>query len=204
MFRQILARSLKDHGPAARQQTPLDKGLVLPPKSAVTKDVPSDGNCLFHAFGVEATQWFSDRGLPSPARPQGQPWRDFLLSSIRASPDSPLDGSTVRNWLASSDHPDLEAYLRLMSDPDLPRGAWGGFLEISFMCHFSHRDLACYVLEHCPQAADNETFTAVAVVGKRPGQADRFICIAWLGNHWVRARAHPHGARALKQWSMAS
>ena len=113
-------------------------GVVIPKNLIGCKDVPGDGNCLFHAIGQELADNFRGHPkLPGPDAKDGAAWRSWLLEYIRTTADE-INSSTVQEWVAFVTNLSMEQYLERMSiavSHAVGREAWGGFLEAALIAH---------------------------------------------------------------------
>ena len=101
----------------------LDKAMVQ------TRDVPSDGNCLFHALQRELLPM---AGVLRPGMSRGndgQALREWMLEYVRTSSDT-VAGRPLQEWLEVAP----EQYFREMRAAAAgDRRTWGGFLEARFV-----------------------------------------------------------------------
>jgi hypothetical protein len=176
-----------------------EHGCVLR-RGVATRDVPADGNCLFHAFGAEVHNAYKDSLLPpgisaDQAQAPGQAWREYFLDYIRTTTDV-VDGLSIRDWIEASEGKSLEDYCQLMAVARGPE-TWGGFLDVAVLCHAWGRGLRCIML----QSLEGGGYQALACAGSRSSDpAVRCIYIAWNGSHWVRARVKQDVAATLSAW----
>ena len=173
--------------------------VVLARADVVLRDVPSDGNCFFHALQCEL------RGSTAVRRPSllrddmpqgtdGQALREWFLKYITTTTDI-IDGMAVSRWL---DRP-IEQYCREMRHGDVAdERTWGGFPEAAIIAN-TLPGLASVLL------LDIRDDGAHAITWSRPSVRDpaRIVCLAWLGRHWQRARMSAGQWEALfKAWPL--
>ena len=155
-------------------------GITLATNAVVTRDVPSDGNCLFHALQRELRP-DAKTGRPGLLQPgmdggaDGQALRDWLMRYLQALPDE-VEGQPLQTLLGMS----LAEYVREMRLPS-GRASWGGFLEVCFIS----RALGVSVLMLTMRATG---FHATAWTNQGLQDLRRTLCVAWCGAHWQRAR----------------
>lgn len=171
----------------------MPRGCVLPPELVQCKDVPGDGNCLFHSIGLEIRQAFPGVGLPpnTEGSAPGAGWRAYMLQFAARNPQFPIGDFSVEEIIRACQGCSVAEYCHAMTSA----ASWGGFLEASILCHAFGRNLAIVLLE----ATAEGHWHVLAWVG--PSGADaKLIYAAWLGNHWQRARLQPGGARLVRRW----
>ena len=119
--------------PSQATRLPCARCALAAPSNAVTlerrlvqtKDVPSDGACLFHALGTELKYVFPQR--PSqPASAQG--WRERLVDYVLFTNDC-VGGTTVQDWVSLATGMEVGDYVVHMGRPT----TWGSFLEVSLI-----------------------------------------------------------------------
>ena len=154
--------------------------VMLAPKSVAIKDVPSDGNCLFHALQRElrADPGTGRPGLLQPGMDRGtdgQALREWLLQHIQTIPDE-MEGQPLQTWLGMP----REQYMEEMR---VPRGreTWGGYLEV---CLIS-KALGVSVLMLTTRAAGHHV---TAWTSPDLHDVRRTVAVIWTGAHWQRAR----------------
>ncbi len=173
-------------------------GLVLPLNKVQTKQVPGDGNCLFHAIGRELTS-----ALPAhialPRSPNdGQSWRQFLLDYVVSTSDC-LSGRPVQEWVTVTTSMDLETYVATMSAVH-GRESWGGFLEVSLLLHAWKQHVAPVGLGALLFERVDDGYKAMTWIGDQ-SEGSKTIFAVWTGSHWDRARVRPAGFAPLRAWA---
>ena len=175
-------------------------GCVLAAGTWAVRDVPADGDCLFHSLGKEIAGKFPHHAA-LPAEPlQGSSWRAFLMEFAVESSDVVMDDLTVAEWLAIVCGQTVEEYVSAMH---VVRGreTWGGMIDASFLASaWSRRigqDVAAILL------AENADGAMQALAWLGPRTAAETICAAWQGNHWVRARLRPAATEVVRAWAVA-
>ena len=175
-------------------------GCVLAAGTWAVRDVPADGDCLFHSLGKEIACKFPHHAA-LPAEPlQGSSWRAFLMEFVVESSDVVMDDLTVAEWLAIVCGQTVEEYVSAMH---VVRGreTWGGMIDASFLASaWSRRigqDVAAILLAKTADGA----MQALAWLG--PRTAAETICAAWQGAHWVRGRLRPAATEVVRAWAVA-
>jgi len=120
------------------------------------KDVPGDGNCLFHAIG---------RSLGVPNRDL----RDLVISYLRV-PNQTIRGENLNNWV-----PNLDSYIEEMSLNSM----WGGALESSIVAHMFNRRILVYV------RSKNGGASLLAEYPPE-NQYFKDLAILYTGNHYMQ------------------
>ena len=119
---------------------PARRPLQLAFNDVVTRNVPADGNCLFHALGIEIADALPLAVLPAGARVDGRgpnptypgaAWRRAVLRHVQGSTNPSMDGHTPGEWLLMTGWT-MERYLRRMTT-SLSKRSWGGQLEAAFV-----------------------------------------------------------------------
>ena len=164
------------------------RGCILT-EGVRTQDVLGDGNCLFTAFVWEVSAAYKGRG-----QSHGSSWRAYLLDYIRNSTDM-IDGVPIKQWLKLCQDKSVDEYCRTMAAPG-GRATWGGFSEVSMLCTAWGQGLRCVMLEERVGG-----FQVLAFAGASPTDASsKPICLAWIGNHWVRARMVKAAHAKVNAW----
>ena len=170
-------------------------GVVIPSNLFGCKDVPSDGDCLFHAVGREIAQRFRGHALlPGPDAQAGSSWRIWLLQYVRTTGDE-IDGSSVAEWVAVVTGKTVEQYTEIMGVAG-GRETWGGFLEVALMMHAWGRTIGQFV--GCVLfGLEDRSARLLSWAGSRT--AEDQIAIIWSGNHWLRLRMMPEGWKRVRE-----
>ncbi len=172
--------------------------LVLPENRVQAKQVPGDGNCLFHAIGRELTAAFPAHAA-FPRRPNdGQSWRDFLMDYVVSTSDV-VSGMPVQEWVAVATNLDLETYVATMSAP-LSRESWGGFLEVSLLLHAWKQHVAPVELGAVLLERVDGGYKVLTWIGDR-NEGSTTIFAVWTGDHWDRARVRAAAFPPLRAWA---
>ena len=198
-----------DAVPIASNATALrPMGHLAAPSNAVTlerrlvqtKDVPSDGACLFHALGTELKCVFPQRPN-QPASAQG--WRERLVDYVLFTNDC-VGGTTVQDWVSLATGMEVGDYVVHMGRPT----TWGSFLEVSLIVQmWSRAPEAGGAAEEAPLTVvilqDNGAggFQTLSFVGSSAPES-KIVSIAWQGAHWVRARLKPQAVDQVTRWMM--
>ena len=170
-------------------------GLVVPRNLIGCKDVPGDGNCLFHAVGQEIADKFRGHAkLPGPNAKDGAVWRSWLMEYIRTTTDE-IDSSTIQEWVAVVTNRPVEQYLERMSIAG-GRETWGGFLEASLIAQAWGRaveaPVGCLMF-----SLQGGNVALMSWTGSRTAREQ--IAIVWSGNHWCRLRLKEDGWKMLRE-----
>ena len=183
-------------------------GHLVAPSNAVTlerhlvdtRDVPSDGACLFHALGTELKCVFPQRPN-QPASAQG--WRERLVDYVLFTNDC-VGGTTVQDWVSLATGMEVGDYVVHMGRPT----TWGSFLEVSLIVQmWSRAPEAGGAAEEAPLTVvilqDNGAggFQTLSFVGSSAPES-KIVSIAWQGAHWVRARLKPQAVDQVTRWMM--
>lgn len=173
----------------------MPRGCVLPPELVGCRDVPADGNCLFHALGIEIRRAFPGAKLPpnTDGKAPGAGWRAYLLQFATQNPQHLVEDFTVEELINACQGCDVATYCRSMESA----ASWGGFLEASILAHAWGQDLAVILL----QATAEGHFHVMAWLGPT-GEGVRPIYAVWLQNHWQRARLRADGFRIVRAWRL--
>ena len=180
IWRSAKEASLLESGTIAVSSVPGSSGIMLATNSVVTRDVPGDGNCLFHALQRELRP-DAKTGRPGLLQPgmdggaDGQALRDWLMRYLQALPDE-VEGQPLQALLGMS----LAEYMREMRLPS-GRASWGGYLEVFFIS----RALGVSVLMLTMRATG---FHVTAWTNQDLQDLRRTLAVAWCGIHWQRAR----------------
>lgn len=184
---------------AAQRQPPsrqprMPRGCLVPRELVCCKDVPGDGDCLFHAIGLEIRNAFKGAQYPpnTEGSAPGAGWRAFFLQFASENPEFPVGDFTVEEIVRACQGCSVEEYCRSMQS----RANWGGFLEASILCHAWGQNLAIGIL-----ASAEGDWHVLAWVGPT-GPNVTPIYIVWLGDHWQRARLRAAGARLVRAWRL--
>ena len=183
-----------------RPMPPRRTACRLPASHVQTKDVPGDGNCLFHAMGLEIRHVLPTARLPAEAgddRP-GAAWRAAMLRHVEHSQARSMDGHTPTEWLRQLGQ-SLDGYLRRMRVP-LSRRSWGGQVEAAFVADML-RDHALRVTILTQDPATS-AFVPFAAVGSAQPAAS--IYVVWTGQHYLRARLIRQAQAAVSAWCQAA
>jgi hypothetical protein len=176
-------------------------GVVLPERLVQVRDVPADGDCLFHSLGREISHYFAGNERLPPNPGSGKSWRDFLMNYVRTTSDA-IDGTSIQDWIALVTRMDIDEYIHSMRLAG-NRDTWGGFMEASLLwkAWSAHSGSQGHVVMlECVEAADgSKSYRVLAWAGSDDPKSFR-ICIAWLGNHWVRARLTAEARRLIEEW----
>ena len=171
-------------------------GCQLPAQLVSIKDVPGDGDCLFHSLGLEIQS-----ACPTAPRPPGvqapfpgAAWRAFVISYVRSNPQAAVDGLTVEQLISSAAGQSVAEYCRIMASRD----SWGGFLEASLLSQAWGQNLAIVLL-----GAMGNDWQVLAWTGDT-GPTARIVYAAWFGNHWQRARLQRAGVQLVRAWRAES
>ena len=165
--------------------------LRLTPRQVVTRDVPGDGNCLFHALGIEVQTALPAASLSPDAAP-GQAWREAMLRHVRHSRAPSMDGHTPAEWVVLSGWT-LEAYQQEMSQPGSQR-SWGGQLEVCLIQDMLRQhNLRIVIL-----GSEAECFIPLHATG--PPAPDTTIYVCWTGDHYIRARLQLKARPLIAAW----
>ena len=104
-----------------------EDAVVLPLREVALRDVPGDGDCLFHALRMEFNGCAKTSRpklflVGRPALPDGAALRAWFLEYVRTT-DAILDGLPASMWLEAP----VEEYCEAMRRPDAAdRNTWGG------------------------------------------------------------------------------
>ena len=172
--------------------------VVIPHNLFGSKDVPGDGNCLFHAIGQEIADKFRGHAkLPGPDAKDGAAWRSWLLEYIRTTADE-INSSSVQEWVAIVTNLSTEQYIERMgiaASHAVGREAWGGFLEAALIAHAWGRavgePIGCLMFGWQGGNARLLSWT-----GSRAARMQ--VAILWSGHHWCRLRLRPDGWDMLR------
>ena len=177
-------------------------GVRIPKTRLQVKDVPADGNCLFHAIGREiATLCKGDAGLP-PNPFDGQVWRELLMDYVQTSRDI-ISGTTVQDWVCLLCGVSSPAEYAAHMSHVRGRDTWGGFVEASLIASMwksraaevKNRALSIVML----QQAGPDAHHTLSHSGSE--EANSILVIAsWTGLHWMRARVQPAIVAELRAW----
>ncbi len=176
--------------------------LRLPEKAVQCKDVPGDGNCLFHAVGREMRSMFQGSPLLPPNPDEGQSWREWLTAYALHATDI-LDGSSIHEWVLLTTGMTPEAYAADMGTVRGPE-TWGGFLEVALWCEaWANAGGGLVSIMMFQQLSDGQWESLSVVGGRRaPRPEVTQICIAWTGAHWVRARVRAPYLDVVHEWRL--
>ena len=165
--------------------------LLLETREVGTKDVPTDGACLFHSLALELKHAL--RGHPVVER-DAQGWREMVTAYVLSTRDC-MGGTSVQDWVTLVTGASVSDYVETMSRPTTS----GGFLEVALICNIaaaeSRAELSVVILLDCGPRG----FQTLSSVGSTAPDS-RLACIAWQGAHWVRARLHPAGVARVREW----
>ena len=168
-------------------------------RGVAIRDVPSDGDCIFHAIGYKI-QWLyklgPDGGPPRPGHP-GSAWRAYCVNYTVTTTDT-LEGMTIPAWVEACTGLTLARYVTLMSHAR-DRDSWGGFLEAALIATAWGRGLVIVSLRACA-----EGYQVLAHAGSAPADTRYIAYICWTGGHWVRTRSTPEAATSVQHWRRAS
>jgi len=189
-----------------------EHGCICEGSEVATKDVPGDGNCLFHALWAELlaehlrepclpanlAALFANMPSPAAASRNGHLLRQWYLRYVASTRDM-IEEMSVQEWIAVSTGTSAQEYIARMkqkSGSGLGRAQWGGYLDIFLICHACRGGhIMCIVL----QAMAGGRYRVVALAGVLEERA-RVICVAWTGNRWVRARLSRKGHERVREW----
>ena len=198
-----LQQSRAEDQAAVRQRGAVaPRGCQLPAQLVSIKDVPGDGDCLFHSLGLEIQS-----ACPTVPRPPGvqapfpgAAWRAFVISYVRRNSQTEIEGGlTVEQLISSATGHSVAEYCRIMASRDsCGRDSWGGFLEASLLCQAWGQDLSIVLL-----GALGDNWQVLAWTGNT-GPNARIVYAAWIGNHWQRARLRRAGAHLVRAWRSES
>ena len=199
LWQFAIAENKRDHDShAARlglRQGRQGAGCILPADSVQTRDVPGDGDCMFHAFGLEVHARFPELLSHGGAevRAPGRYWREYLVAFV-TNPGSILDNQPVTEWVqtvADKSVADYTAYIRSQVRP------WGGFFELCLLCAAWGRGLSCGVLQ---QTATG--YRILGVCGATPSNRSHFVFLLWTGAHYMRARVVKQARQTIQEWEV--
>ena len=168
-------------------------GCIVPLDAVNTRDVPGDGDCMFHAWGLELRARFPEllgSGGAEVAAP-GRYWREYLVAFV-ANPDSILDDRPVREWVravARKSVDEYAAYIRAQNRP------WGGFFELCLLCAAWGHGLSCGVLERTAVG-----YRVLGVCGAAPSRRSHSVFLLWTGGHYMRARVRQQARKTISEW----
>ena len=173
-------------------------GVVIPHNMFGSKDVPGDGNCLFHAIGQEIADKFRRHAkLPGPDAQDGAAWRSWLLEYIRTTADE-IHSSSVQEWVAIVTNLSTEQYIERMgiaASHAVGREAWGGFLEAALIAHAWGRavdePIGCLMF-----SLQGGNARLLSWTGSRTSRTQ--VAILWSGHHWCRLRLRTDGWDMLR------
>ncbi len=173
--------------------------VVLAAEHVQLRDVPGDGDCLFHALQLElvAKSRGQQQGLLRNDMPQGGErvrLADMVVGVCRLlqrSRGRPSLGILVGHTPAAI--PARDASWR-----EQPKEDMGGFLEVVFLTTaLQAQNVSVLMLERRA-----EGFLVIAWSRAEVRDATRIVCAAWSGAHWQRARLRAQGWAALfTAWS---
>ena len=158
--------------------------VVLPLDEVELRDVPADGDCLFHALRMEFNGCAKTSRpklvlVGRPALPDGAALRAWYLEYIRTT-DVVLDGLPVSMWLEKP----VEEYCDAMRRPDVADGnTWGGFVDACIIADAVEGKASILMLD---ERLDG--FHAIAWSRTDIRDHRRIVTLAWMETHWMRAR----------------
>ena len=186
VWRSAVAASLEDAPAMAVGRVWGENGVRLDKAMVQTRDVPSDGNCLFHALQRELLLM---AGVLRPGMSRGedgQALREWMLEYVRTSSDT-VAGRPLQEWLEVAP----EQYFREMRAAAAgDRRTWGGFLEGMFVSR--GLGVSIVLLTARPDGYHVSAWTEPSERVRA-----RVACAAWTGTHWVRARLTESGWERL-------
>ena len=170
-------------------------GIAIPRNMMAMKDVPGDGNCLFHAIGREIANKFTKHvKLPGPDAMDGGSWRVWLLHYIQTTSDE-IDGSSIAEWVAVATGQTVQQYVQRMASAGGSE-TWGGFLEAALIVHAWSRaigtPIGCVFLSE-----ENQGAKLMSWIGSYTA-AHQIACV-WSGDHWQRFRLKAPGWLRLRR-----
>ena len=140
--------------------------------------------------------------MPSPgsASRNGHVLRQWFLEYVANTGDI-IEGRSVQDWIQLSAGCTATEYLARMRPTEgqrLRRAQWGGFMEVSLICHAcSGNGVVCVML----QLVGDGRYRVVAVAGDLSvGARVRYVYVAWIGAHWLRARMTRRGRQRVEEW----
>lgn len=201
IWAEAISRSVAEASAAYVPRALERRACALTAELVSTREVPPDGDCLFHAWGYEVQSTYPDASMPpGVVRSQycGAAWRQFMLTWLQANSDFTLDGSPVHSWLMAVTGrtvPEFIEHMRVARGRD----TWGGFWDVTLLGMAWGRAIKSVMLE-----ARTDGWQAVAVAGPAgsiPGRLPGLtVAIAWTGSHWVRARMQRAAVRQVQEW----
>ncbi len=165
-----------------------------------TKDVASDGDCLFHALAYELRDlpFAVLRTVGLPLDVTGPQLREWMRRYIQTSREL-LQGLPLRAWLEQP----LEASTTMLRDPRRSSVSWGGVIEVTFIMHALRRqNVSCLFLATDPVSESVFRVMHWVTVGER--DPTRVLTICWTGAHYKRARMWPRDLQDLSEQLEAS
>ena len=188
----------KAHGPnLIRSMGGLGCGCLLQADEVQTVDVPGDGNCLFHALGLEIQRFYPGTIMPErkDIKAPGPGWRTFMVNYVRKQPDIKIGDFTIRDLIQFTHSCTIPQYCESMANVGSEE-SWGGFVEAALLCQAWGNNLTIVLLR---PHRERRQWQTLAWAGA-PGRETQLVCAAWLGNHWVRAVLTPNGHAKVRQW----
>jgi len=158
-----------------------------------TRDVPGDGDCMFHAWGLELRARFPDllsHGGAEVAAP-GRYWREYLVAFV-TNPDSLLDNLLVSEWVRIVTRKSVAEYVAYIRSQTRP---WGGFFELCVLCVAWGHGLSCGVLERVAGG-----YRVLGVCGATPSSRSHSVFLLWTGGHYMRARVQEQARKTIQEW----
>lgn len=155
------------------------------------EDVPRDGDCLFHCIGSEIRRMHG-LNFSRPGQTAGARLRALYLRYLRNHRDVVIDGTSLAEWVQTSEAMTVEQYIEAMSVQ------WGGFLEIVVLRHiFAEKEKyrCCFALLSATSAGDAVICSVVGGLDLSARSA-----IIWTGTHWMIAQLTDNGWDSVRRW----
>ena len=158
-------------------------------------DVPSDGDCLFHALDAE-THRLHNRTWAKDGTSGGTHLRTLICRWIAKHVDTVMDGHTIRRWI-TLDGETVDQYMARMRTVG-GLNSWGGFFEVAVYVAITRERLPMRIA--VLSRTEGGGASILAVVGSdRAHEAS----IIWTGTHWMIARVTSDGWGIVRQWAAA-
>ena len=190
----------KRHAQRLRCALPLSRaGCCILAEWVTLRDVPGDGDCMFHALGREIySRYPHEPEMQYAGAKSNEPgpfWRKYLTAFASFS-QRRVDGLSVAEWIEVVTRRTVPDYIAYVNSQRRP---WGGFFELALICAAWRRGLCCVVLE--PRAG---SFRVLGTAGAQQAERLQTVYLSWSGNHYQRARVQAQGSKRIREWENTS